>query len=94
MREIAARPGIGMSTALEARGHTALKAGRRAPYDEWVGREGFHFRRRGNVDRIADVVKFNWEAVAADGELAGVGLTFLVLDSDGGIRLDYQFIES
>jgi hypothetical protein len=44
--------------------------------------------------RIADVVKFNWEAVSADGEVAGVGLAFLVLAPDGRIRLDYQFIES
>jgi hypothetical protein len=46
------------------------------------------------VDRIADVVKFNWESVSADGEVAGVGLAFLALAPNGRIRLDYQFIES
>src|SRR5262245_46034265 len=94
IREIAARPGIGMSATLEARGHVALDARTASAYDEWVDRQSLHFRRRDNVDRVADVVKFNWEAVSADGEVAGVGLTILVLAPDGRIRLDYQFIES
>jgi hypothetical protein len=94
MHEIAARPGIGMTATLEARGHAALEARATSVYDGWVAGEGFHFRRRDNVARIADVVKFNWEAVSADGEVAGVGLAVLVLAPDGRIRLDYQFIES
>jgi hypothetical protein len=32
--------------------------------------------------------------VSASGEVAGVGLEFVVLDADGRIRMDYQFIES
>jgi hypothetical protein len=83
-----------MSATLEARGHAALEARTTSAYDGWVAGEGFHFRRRDNVDRIADVVKFNWEAVSAVGEVAGGGLAFLVLAPDGRIRLDYQFIES
>jgi CheY-like chemotaxis protein len=31
---------------------------------------------------------------AADGSVAGVGLEFLVIDANGRIRCDYQFIES
>jgi hypothetical protein len=94
IREIAARPGIGMSATLETRGHAALEDRATSVYDEWVDRGGFHFLRRDNVDRIADVVKFNWEMLSADGEVAGVGLAFLVLAPNGRIRLDYQFIES
>ena len=94
MREIAARPGIGMSATLEARGRAELEARTTSAYDGWVAGEGFHFRRRDNVDRIADVVKFNWEMVTPEGDVAAVGLTFLVLEPDGRIRLDYQFIES
>jgi hypothetical protein len=93
IREIAARPGIGMSATLETRGHAALAARVTSAYHEWVDRGGFHFRRRDNVDRVADVVKFNWEMVSADGEVAGVGLAFLVLAPNGRIKLDYQFIE-
>ena len=94
IREIAARPGIGMSATLETRGHAALEARVASAYDEWVERGANHFRRRDNVDRIADVVKFNWEMVSAAGEVAGVGLALLVLAPNGRIRLDYQFIES
>ena len=94
MHEIAARPGIGMTATLEARGHAALDARAPSVYDGWVAGEGFHFRRRDNVARIADVVKFNWEAISADGEVAAVGLAVLVLAPDGRIRLDYEFIES
>ncbi|MGH3127231.1 MAG: hypothetical protein ACRDPX_04865 [Gaiellaceae bacterium] len=94
MHEIAARPGIGMTATLEARGHAALEARAASVYDGWVAGEGFHFRRRDNVARITDVVKFNWEAITADGEVAAVGLAVLVLAPDGRIRLDYQFIES
>jgi hypothetical protein len=47
------------------------------------------------VVRLRDVVKFRWEMVGkATGEVAGVGLEFLVLDEEGRIRTDYQFIES
>jgi hypothetical protein len=94
MRAIAARPGIGMSALLEARGHDALEARATSAYDGWVAGEGFHFRRRDNVDRVADVLKFNWEAISAGGEVAGVGLAVLVLAPDDRIRLDYQFIEA
>jgi hypothetical protein len=51
-------------------------------------------RPRQNAKRLDDVVTFNWEMVTtADGEVAGVGLDF-VLGADGRIRIDYQFIES
>jgi hypothetical protein len=40
------------------------------------------------------VVKFNWEMIpAGGGEAAGAGLEILVLDTDGRITTDYQFIE-
>jgi hypothetical protein len=52
------------------------------------------FRARDNAAGMDDVVKFNWEMVRiSDGEVAGVGLEILVLDDDGRIRIDYQFIE-
>jgi hypothetical protein len=94
MREIAARPGIGLSATLEARGHASLEARVTSAYEEFVAPGAFSFRHRDNVERVADVVKFNWEIVSADGEVAGVGLEFLVLGPDGRIQRDYQFIES
>jgi hypothetical protein len=93
IREIAARGGIGMAATLEARGHAELEARAGTSYEQWVGAEGFNFRRRDDVDRLHDVVKFHWEAVSQDGRVMAVGLVFLVLATDGRIRRDYVFIE-
>jgi hypothetical protein len=38
-------------------------------------------------------VKFHWEMVTPDGEVAAVGLEIVLLAADGRIRLDYQLIE-
>jgi hypothetical protein len=47
-----------------------------------------------NGVRLNDVLKFNWEMVSPNGEVAAIGLEFVILDSEGRrIRLDYQFIE-
>jgi hypothetical protein len=92
MREQAAA--LAMNTALEVRGHRELVARVGRAYDEFVAPGEFVFRRRDDAMRVGDVVKFRWEMVRReDGETAAVGLEFLVLDGDGRIRLDYQFIE-
>jgi hypothetical protein len=94
MREIAASAGLGMAATLEARGHAELEARAATSYEEWVGSAGLSFRRRDDVYRLHEVVKFHWEAVSPDGEVTAVGLVFLVLGTDGRIRRDYVFIES
>jgi hypothetical protein len=94
MLEIAARPGLGMAATLEARGHAELEARAATAYEQWVGSGELSFRRRDDVERLHDVVKFHWEAVSPDGEVTAVGLDFLVLGAEGRIRRDYVFIES
>jgi hypothetical protein len=94
MRAIAASPGIGLAATLEARGHAELEARAATSYEHWVGAEGLGFRGRGDVERLGDVAKFHWEAVTRDGEVAAVGLVFVVLGADGRIQRDYVFIES
>ena len=94
MREIAASPGIGLAATLEARGHAELEARAATSYEHWVGSEGLSFRGRDDVDRLGDVVKFRWEAVTRDEEVAAVGLVFAVLGADGRIRSDLVFIEA
>ena len=47
---------------------------------------------RRDAERLGDVVKFHWEAVAKDGEVFGVGLNFLVIAADGRIERDYTFV--
>jgi hypothetical protein len=92
IREIAAGPGIGLTATLEARGHEEIEARAASAYEHWVGSEGLSFRGRDDVERLGDVVKFHWEAVARDGEVIAVGLDFLVLAADGRIERDYTFI--
>ena len=92
IRGIAAQPGIGLTAILEARGYEAIEARVASAYEHWVGSEGLSFRGRDDAERLGDVVKFHWEAVANDGERFGVGLNFLVLAADGRIERDYAFV--
>ena len=92
IRAIAAQPGIGLTAILEARGYEAIEARVASAHEHWVGSEGLSFRGRDDAERLGDVVKFHWEAVAQDGELFGVGLNFLVLAADGRIERDYTFV--
>ena len=92
IREIAARPGLGLTAILEARGHEAIEARAASAYEHWVGSAGLSFRGRDDAERLGDVVKFHWVAVGEDGETFGVGLNFLVLAADGRIERDYTFV--
>jgi hypothetical protein len=94
IRKIAADLGF-TSTTLEARGHSALEVRVTRAYESFVAAGEFTFTSRDNAARLDDIVKFNWEMVSTgDGEVAGIGLEILVLDDDGRILTDYQFIES
>ena len=93
MREIAASPGIGLAATLEARGHCELQARATTSYEHWVGSEGLSFRARDDAQRLGDVVKFHWEAVADDGSTAAAGLNVLVLAVDGRVQRNYTFVD-
>ena len=93
LREIAASPGIGLAATLKARGHSELQARATTSYEHWVGSEGLSFRARDDAQRLGDVVKFHWEAVADDGSTAAVGLNVLVLAADGRVQRNYTFVD-
>jgi len=92
IRAIAAQPGIGLTAILEARGYKEIEARAASAYERWVASEGLSFRGRDDAERLGDVVKFHWEAVAKDGDVFAVGLDFLVLAADGRIERDYTFL--
>jgi hypothetical protein len=92
IRAIAARPGIGLTAILQARGYEQIEARVASAYEHWVGSEGLSFRRRDDAEQLADVLKFHWEALDKDGELFAVGLHVLVLAADGRIERDYTFV--
>lgn len=90
----AAAAALDVTPTFQARGHAELEARVARAHQEFVAPGEFSFRSRDNAARLGDVVKFGWEMVASSGEVAGVGLEFVILDADGRIRTDYQFIES
>ena len=92
IRAIAAQPGIASTAILEARGHAEIDARATSAYEHWVGSEGFSFRGRDDADRLGDVVKLHWEAIASDDSVFAVGLSLLILAPDGRIERDYTFI--
>ena len=95
MRAIAASPGLGLAATLEARGHTELEARATASYEHWVASEGLTFRGGEDAERLGDVVKFRWAAVAKDsGDVMAAGLNILVLAPDGRIERNYTFVEN
>jgi hypothetical protein len=92
IRAIAAQPGIALTAILQAQGYEEIEARAGSAYEHWVGSEGLSFRARDDADRLDDIVKLHWEAVAKDGTVVAVGLSFLVLAADGRIERDYTFI--
>jgi hypothetical protein len=92
-RETAAT--LRVNAVFEVRGHGALEERVTRAYEEFIEPGEFAFRAGGRAARVGDVVKLGWEMVKNDGgDVAAVGIDFLVLDADGRIRRDYQFIES
>jgi hypothetical protein len=89
-----AAAGLGLTPILQARGHDELEVRVTRSYEEFIAPGEFAFRARDNAARLGNLVKFNWEMVpVGGGQAVGVGLEVLILDDDGRIRLDYQFIE-
>jgi hypothetical protein len=89
--KIAAQPGIGLTATFQARGHEALTARVTSAHDEFVATGQMTFRHRGDVAQLHDMVRFGWEAVSG-GEVVSGGSNVLLLDADGRIRADYQFV--
>ena len=81
-----------MTAIPQARRYDEIEARAASAYEHWVGCEGLSFRGRDDAERLGDVVKFHWEAVAKDGEVFAAGLNFLVLAADGRIERDYTFV--
>jgi hypothetical protein len=80
--------------SVEAHGHDALERRIRSAHERFVGGGEYVFALINNVDAHHGTVKFNWAMrPAKGGDVVSVGFDFLMLDSDGRIQADYQFIE-
>ena len=79
--------------ASEYHGHASIEEAVKRSYDLFVAR-GFLFRPREEPVSHHGAIRFTWEMITtADGKVDSIGTQFLILDDDGRIRLDYQFIE-
>lgn len=79
--------------ALVARGHDELDRRVDRAYEDFVAPGVHEFRSGGDANRVGELVTFTWQMVAtADGTVAGQGRSVLVLDTDGRIRRDHQWV--
>ena len=92
--ELWAGDGAHFTNTSEAHGHDAIAARIARAFDRFVGSGEYSFRALTGVDAHHDTVKFYWAMVPQEGGMASaVGSDFIVLDAEGRIRADYQFIE-
>ncbi|RJG05148.1 hypothetical protein D3870_03155 [Noviherbaspirillum cavernae] len=86
--------GAQLNKTLEAHGHQAIETRIVNSHNKWVRDAGYLFRSARNADGHHNTVKFSWEMVRPDdGTVVSVGVDFLLLDEEGRILADYQFIE-
>ena len=92
--ELWAQDGAHFTNTSESYGHDAIAARIARAFDRFVGSGEFRFRALNGVDAHHDTLKFYWAMVPQGGGMVGaVGSDFIVLDAEGRIRADYQFIE-
>ena len=94
LRDAAAGLGFPAAT-LEVRGHQELDVRVGRAHADFVAPGAYAFRRRGEPVHLQDVVVLTWEMVpVAGGAAAAIGRDVLLLDDDGRIRVDYQYVEA
>jgi hypothetical protein len=83
--------GVHYVRTLEARGYDALEARVTGSHEKNVQIAGNRFRALAAV-ALRNVVTFQWEMLTAAGEADATGFEILLLDEDGKIVTDYQFV--
>jgi len=80
---------------IAVRGYDELEQRVTGSHEKNVRDGGYRFRVAGDPQELHDAVTFHWEMLpAAGGEIESTGFVFLLLDADGRILCDYQFIVS
>ena len=85
--------GANFTKGNEWHGYESLEARVRGAHEKWVRDGGCLFRTR-SADSHHDAARIVWEMVSiANGQVVSIGQEFLLLDGNGKIREDFQFIE-
>jgi hypothetical protein len=81
-----------VTASVEARGIREIGSHISQVVTNYIGADKYRFRQAG-VTSHHDCVLLRWEMVAADtGQVADWGVNALLLDTDGRIQDDYQFV--
>jgi hypothetical protein len=92
--ELFTHDGANCTPSFAVHGLDQLQARVTSAYDRYVGTGDHTFRLATAPSAHHDVMKITWEMVRVDtGDVAQLGLEFLVLDDEGRIRCDYQFLD-
>jgi hypothetical protein len=93
IEELWAPDGANFTKGNEWRGYESLEARVRGAHEKWVRDGGCLFRSQ-RADSHHGAARIVWEMVSIiDGRVVSVGQEFLLLDGNGKIREDFQFIE-
>jgi hypothetical protein len=95
IEELWTSDGANYTASMEAIGYDALERRVTSAYEAYVGTGQYQFRSAEPAAAHHNAAAVRWEMVTVpDGDIASVGLEFLVLDDDGRIVSDHQFIVS
>lgn len=93
IEDLWAPDGANYTQSMQAVGYDALYARVTSAYEDYVGCGKYFFRSHVPAVGHHGVVKVTWEMVTvAEEEVASIGIEFLVLDDQGRIASDHQFI--
>jgi hypothetical protein len=85
---------LGVAPSLRVRGHAELETRVTRAYEQFIAPGETVFRSRPDAQRLDDVIKFAWEMVPTGGdEVVASGMHVVVVDRDGRITHDYQFVD-
>jgi len=82
------------SAASQYAGREAIAGRVTRTYEDFVAKQGFVFRAVGDPDVHHEAMRIRWEmAPSGGGPAVSGGVQFLILDAEGRVRYDYQFID-
>lgn len=77
----------------EARGYRELEERITGSHEKNIVLLGNRFRAVNDARALRDIITFHWEMLPAHGDtVLATGLEFLVMNADGRIVADYQFV--
>lgn len=84
--------GVHYTPSLAALDLDAIERRVATAYQKWVAEEGCCFVSVGNAQHHHEGVRFNWHMMRGD-KIASVGFDFVLLNPNGQILSDHQFVD-